>query len=143
MKPGLAPGDRHVHRMKVLPSHLVPALFAESAPFADMPAVFATAQMVGLMEWACIEQMRPYYEDNEHSVGVHIDVDHSAATLPGQLVTIETEVESVEGRFIWFKVVAHDGIDQIGAGRHRRALIDGAKFMDRLADKRAAIGLGD
>lgn len=143
MKPGLQPGDRHVHRMNVQNSHLVPALFAESNAFTDMPSVFATAQMVGLMEWACVEQLRPFYNEGEQSVGVHIDVDHSAATLPGQLVTIETEVESVEGRYIWFKVVAHDGIDQIGAGRHRRALIDSAKFMDRLAGKRAAIGLGD
>lgn len=141
MKPGIKPGDRAVHRMTVQPAHLVPALFAESAPFADMPPVFATAQMVALMEWACVEQLRPHYDDGEHSVGIHVDVDHTAPTLPGQLVTVETEVESVEGRFLWFRVVAHDGIDQIGAGRHRRAVIDSAKFMDRLADKRFAAGL--
>ena len=141
MKPGLNPGDRSLLRMSVRDSHLVPQLFPESGPFADLPPVFATAQMIALMEWACLEQMLPYQDEGEVSVGVHVDVDHTAATLSGQLVTVETEVESVEGRFIWFKVVAHDGIDQIGAGRHRRAVIDKTKFMERLADKGVAAGL--
>ena len=141
MKPGLKPGDRFQHQMQVLPSHLVPALFAEADAFPDMPQVFATAQMIGLMEWTCVEQLRPFYDAGEHSVGIHVDVDHSAPTLPGQTVTVEAEVEQVEGRFIWFRVRAHDGIDQIGAGRHRRAVIDSAKFNERLQAKRAAAGL--
>ena len=145
MKPGLERGMRGRHAMVVGPSHLVPALFAEAdggrGAFPEMPAVFATAQMVGLMEWACIEQLRPFYEDGEDSLGIHVDFDHAAPTLPGQTVTVETEVKSVEGRFVWFRVEAHDGIDRIGGGRHRRAVIDGATFARRLAAKRAAAGL--
>ena len=139
MTPGLIPGARARHAMAVRDSHLVPALFPEAAPFADMPAVFATAQMVALMEWACVEQMRPFYGPGEHSVGVHVDVDHIAPTLPGQTVTVETQVESVEGRFVWFQVEAHDGLSVIGRGRHRRALVDGAKFHDRLEARRASL----
>lgn len=141
MKPGLAPGARARFSMTVEPTHLVPALFAEQnggrGAFADMPAVFATANMVALMEWACVEQLRPYYEDGEDSVGVHVDVDHSAPTLPGQTVSVDTEVESVDGRFVWFRVRAEDGLDVIGQGRHRRAVIDRSKFDDRLAAKAA------
>ncbi|WP_114348745.1 thioesterase family protein [Paracoccus lutimaris] len=127
--------------MQVQPGDTVPALFGDRDAFLDMPAVFATANMVGLMEWACVEQMRPYYEEGEGSLGVHVDVDHTAPTLPGQVVTVETEVEEVDGRFIWFKVTAHDGVDQIGAGRHRRAVIRNEKFNDRLDVKRAQAGL--
>ena len=119
----------------------VPALFADRNAFPEMPVVFATAKMVGLMEWACVEQLRPYYEEGEGSLGVHVDVDHTAPTLPGQVVTVETEVEEVDGRFIWFRVTAHDGIDQIGTGRHRRAVIRNEKFNDRLDAKRAQTGL--
>lgn len=143
MKPGLSVGDRSSHRMVVGESHIVPRLFPEqnggAGAFPDMPPVFATANMVALIEWACVEQLRPYYDDGEDSVGVHVDVDHTAPTLPGQTVTVETEVESVEGRFVWFRVRAHDGLDVIGQGRHRRAVIEGAKFAGRLADKAARV----
>ncbi|HRO14505.1 MAG TPA: thioesterase family protein [Paracoccus sp. (in: a-proteobacteria)] len=143
MKPGLIPGAAASHAMTVGPTHLVPALFAEAnegaGAFPDMPAVLATAQMVGLMEWACVEMLRPYYEDGEDSVGIHVDVDHSAPTLPGQTVTVDAQVESVDGRFVWFNVRAHDGVEVIGQGRHRRAVIDRAKFADRLADKAARV----
>lgn len=145
MKPGLTVGARGRHAMTVGPSHLVPALFAEAdggrGAFPDMPAVFATAQMVGLMEWACVEQLRPFYEAGEDSLGIHVDFDHAAPTLPGQTVTVETEVEAIDGRFVWFRVEAHDGVERIGGGRHRRAVIDAAKFAQRLAAKRTAAGL--
>ncbi len=141
MKPGLKPGDRASFSMEVQPGDTVRALYSDRGAFPDMPAVFATAKMIGLMEWACVAQIRPYYEAGEDSLGVHVDVDHTAPTLPGQVVTVETEIEEIDGRFIWFKVVAHDGIDQIGAGRHRRAVIQTAKFNDRLSAKRAKAGL--
>ena len=141
MKPGLKSGDRARFSMTVQPGDTVPALFADRNAFPEMPVVFATAKMVGLMEWACVEQLRPYYEEGEGSLGVHVDVDHTAPTLPGQVVTVETEVEEVDGRFIWFRVTAHDGIDKIGTGRHRRAVIRNEKFNDRLDAKRAQTGL--
>lgn len=141
MKPGLKSGDRARFSMMVRPGDTVSALFADRNAFPEMPDVFATAKMVGLMEWACVEQLRPYYDADEGSLGIHVDIDHTAPTLPGQVVTVETEVEQVDGRFIWFRVVAHDGIDQIGAGRHRRAVIRNEKFNDRLAAKRAQAGL--
>ena len=141
MKPGLKSGDCARFSMKVQPGDTVPALFSDRNAFPEMPVVFATAKMVGLMEWACVEQLRPYYEEGEGSLGVHVDVDHTAPTLPGQVVTVETEVEEVDGRFIWFRVTAHDGIDQIGTGRHRRAVIRNEKFNDRLDVKRAQAGL--
>ena len=141
MKPGLKSGDCARFSMKVQPGDTVPALFSDRNAFPEMPVVFATAKMVGLMEWACVEQLRPYYEEGEGSLGVHVDVDHTAPTLPGQVVTVETEVEEIDGRFIWFRVTAHDGIDQIGTGRHRRAVIRNEKFNDRLSAKRAQTGL--
>ena len=141
MKPGLKSGDCARFSMKVQPGDTVPALFSDRNAFPEMPVVFATAKMVGLMEWACVEQLRPYYEEGEGSLGVHVDVDHTAPTRPGQVVTVETEVEEVDGRFIWFRVTAHDGIDQIGTGRHRRAVIRNEKFNDRLDAKRAQTGL--
>lgn len=140
MRPGLTVGAKGRHAWRVTEGELVPALFGGTA-FPDMPSVFATAQMVALMEWACVEQLRPFYDEGEDSLGIHVDVDHGAPTLSGQTVTVETEVEEIEGRLVWFRVRAHDGVDVIGQGRHRRALINAAKFNDRLTAKRVAAGL--
>ena len=69
----------------------VPHLYPEVADFQAMPHVFATGFMVGLMEWACLELLKPYLDAGEGSLGIHIDVSHVAATLPGQTVTVDAE----------------------------------------------------
>ena len=141
MKDGLKIGAKATHRFTVEGRHTVRALFSEEAAFPAMPAVFATAYMTGLMEWACVELIKPFYEGHEDSLGIHVDFSHLAPTLPGQVVTVEAEVTGIEGRKLEFRVSAHDGIDLIGEGRHARALIDTEKFANRLAAKRAAAGL--
>lgn len=141
MKPGLTIGATVDHRMVVTPHHTVRALFADEGAFPTMPAVFATAYMTGLMEWACVQLIKPFYEDGEDSLGTHVDFSHVAPTLPGQTVTVTATVEAIDGRKIWFTVRAHDGVDMIGEGRHQRALIVTERFNERLAAKRAAAGL--
>ncbi len=135
MKPGLAIGDRGGFSHRIAASHTVPALFPEAAKFQDMPGVFATGYMVGLMEWACIEQLSPFYDEGEGSLGTHVDVSHLAATPPGLTVTVETEVIGIEGRFVWFRVRAHDGVDLIGEGRHQRAVVRWEKFVPKAMAK--------
>ncbi|MDO5622518.1 MAG: thioesterase family protein [Paracoccus sp. (in: a-proteobacteria)] len=142
MKPGLEIGATHQHRMTVLPNHTVRALFSEVGAFPDMPEVMATAYYTGLMEWACVELIKPFYEAGEQSLGTHVDFSHVAPTLPGQEVTVTARLEENDGKFLWFTVSAHDGVDLIGQGRHQRALIRDDRFNDRLAKKRAAAGLG-
>ena len=131
----LAAGDRATFRHAVTEAHTVPRLLPEAAAFAAMPAVLATGTMVGLMEWACIEQLAPHLGAGQGSLGTHVDVSHVAATPPGLTLEIETEVEAVEGRSVWFRVRAHDGIDTIGEGRHRRAIVDWDRFAPKVAAK--------
>jgi fluoroacetyl-CoA thioesterase len=133
--PGLSIGDRAAFSHVIGTQHTVPALFPEAALFQDMPGVFATGYMVGLMEWACVEQLAPYYEVGEGSLGTHVDVSHVAPTPPGLTVTVETEVTALEGRFVWFRVRAHDGVDMIGEGRHQRAVVRWEKFVPKALAK--------
>ena len=77
-----------------------------------MPAVFATGFMVGLMEWTCMQLLAPHLDPGEGSLGVHIDVSHTAATPPGLTVTVDAECVAVDGPRITFMVKAHDGIDR-------------------------------
>jgi len=86
MKDTLQNGLTFTHRYQVPQNKTVPYVFEESDLFQDMPPVFATAFMVGLMEWACMEALRPYMDDGEISLGTNICVTHSAATPPGMQV---------------------------------------------------------
>ncbi len=137
MKSTLKPGLTHCFVYRVPENKTVPDLYPEVADFQTMPRVFATGYMVGLMEWACMQLMAPHLDAGEGSLGVHIDVNHTAATPPGFTVTVDVECTEVAGRKVAFNVVAHDGVDQIGAGRHERFVVDLAKFNARTAEKAA------
>jgi fluoroacetyl-CoA thioesterase len=104
-----------------------------------MPEVFATAYMVGLIEWACLEAMRPHLDPGEQSVGTDIRVSHTAATPPGFNVRVEVVVEKVEGRKISFRVAVQDGIDSISSGTHERFVIDRKRFLEKV-EKKAQLG---
>jgi fluoroacetyl-CoA thioesterase len=137
MKEGLQPGLEHELRFTVPESKTVPALYPESASFREMPQVFATGFMVGLLEWCCLELVKPYLDwPREQTVGTHVDVSHVAATPPGLTVTVKARLEEVDGRRLVFSVSAHDGIEPIGGGRHERFVIDAARFNARMAGKR-------
>jgi fluoroacetyl-CoA thioesterase len=137
MSPDLKPGLRHVQTIHVGPHLTVPYVSPAFSGFHDMPRVFATAFMVGFVEWACIEALRPYLAASEKTVGTHVNISHMAATPVGLTVTATVELLAVDGRKLTFKVSCHDGVDLIGEGRHERALIDAAKFMDRVQAKTA------
>jgi len=135
MKATLTPGLTHRFSYRVPDNKTVPHLYPEVADFQAMPRVFATGFMVGLMEWACMQLMAPHLDAGEGSLGVHIDVNHTAATPPGFPVTVEVECTEVVGKKVSFKVKAHDGVDQIGAGRHERFVVAWDKFNAGVADK--------
>lgn len=140
MRPGLAGGASHTLRFTVPESKTVPMLYPESPEFAPMPRIFATGYMVGLMEWACMELIRPYLEDGEGSLGIGINVSHVAATPPGLTVSVEARLGTISGRKLRFAVSAHDGLDLIGEGEHERAIVRWDMFGARLADKERRAG---
>jgi fluoroacetyl-CoA thioesterase len=102
---------------------------------STLPPVMATRVMVGMMELAAMGAIRPFLDAGESSVGMSIEVSHTAATPPGHRVRAEAEVTKCEGRRLEFKVSAFDDTEQIGSGTHRRAVIDAAKFNERLKAK--------
>jgi fluoroacetyl-CoA thioesterase len=138
MKPTLKPGLAHEFRYRVPASKTVPALYPESPEFRQMPEVFATGFFVGLLEWACIRLLEPHLDwPAEQTVGVHVDVSHSAATPPGLEVTVKARLVGLEGRRLRFEVEAHDGVDLIGKGTHERFVIDKQRFEAKAREKAA------
>jgi fluoroacetyl-CoA thioesterase len=136
MKSSLQPGLTFEFRFTVPESKTVPHLYPESALFQDMPHVLATGYLVGLMEWACIEALRPHLEwPREQSLGTHVDFSHVAATPPGRTVTIAVRLDRIDGRKLYFTLSAHDGVNLISQGTHERHVIDVARFNARLASR--------
>jgi fluoroacetyl-CoA thioesterase len=135
MKPTLVAGLTHVHRFTVTAGKTVPALYPEAPEFTAMPAVFATGYMVGLFEWACIELIAPHLDPGEGSLGTAVNFTHTAATPPGLTIAVTATLTKVDGRSLDFHVSGHDGLDPIGEGAHRRAVVTWDKFTPRVADK--------
>ncbi|RWI98359.1 MAG: thioesterase [Mesorhizobium sp.] len=140
MTSDLKPGLHHVQTLRVDDSLTVPAMTTAFASFADMPPVFATAFMVGFIEWACVEALRPFLSSHERAVGTHVDVSHVAATPVGMTVTADVELVAVQGRKLRFKVSCSDENGLIGEGFHERAVVDHDKFMARVLAKSGQTG---
>ena len=124
---------------RVSETRTVPNLFPDLEEGAVMPKVLATGYMIGLMEFACIRFINPHIDwPRQQTVGIHINVSHTAATPPGMTVTIKGKLEKVEGRKLSFSLEAFDDQDQISQGTHDRFIIDAEKFNAAVAKKQAA-----
>lgn len=141
MKSTPQPGDTHQLEFVVSRDKTVPNLYPESDEFRRMPEVLATGYLVGLLEWACIEALRPHLEEGEGSVGTAINVNHVAATPPGMKVTVTATCWSATGRSSEWRVEAHDERDLISEGTHSRAVVTWDRFQKKLDEKAAAAGL--
>ena len=133
----LKPGLRHAAAIRVTEAMAVPATGRAFGSAVEMPPVFATTQMIGLMEWTCVAALQPYLAPNQRTVGTKVDMAHLAATPIGMTVTAEVELIEIDRRRLRFKVSCRDEADLIGEGFHERAVVDHDRFMHRLARKTA------
>ncbi len=108
-------------RLTVAPSDLADTLNLE--PGDSFPPVFATSRMVGLMEVAAARILRPHLAEGEASVGVSVDIVHTAATPPGGTVTATAKFVGREGKLFLFEVSAADDAGEVGRGTHKRAVV--------------------
>ncbi|MGH9441157.1 MAG: thioesterase family protein [Thermoanaerobaculia bacterium] len=129
-----APGTRATATLTVGPSDLASAVGLE--PRDEFPGVLATARLVALMEIAASRILRPHLSPGELSVGVSLDIRHSAATPPGATVTATATFVRKEGKFFLFEVVAADEAGEIGSGTHRRAAVASERLLARARSRR-------
>lgn len=97
--------------------------------------VFGTPHMIGHMERTCRNAVLPFLEKGYDTVGTHVNVSHLAATPMGMRVSFRAEVVSVEERRVNFKVEAFDEKDKIGEGTHQRAVVNVARFGQKVQEK--------
>jgi predicted thioesterase len=122
-------------QLVVGPNDLASSLSSEYGD--SFPAVLATARMVALMETAAARALQPLLGPGELSVGVTVDITHSAPTPPGVLVTATARYTGREGKLFVFEITAHDQGGEISRGSHKRAIVE-TERLQRAAAKRNA-----
>ncbi len=111
---------------------------AQSAPRlgSGRAPVFATPAMVALIEAAAVACVDSLLGEDKETLGIHIDVEHIAATPVGLKVTATAELIERDGRKLVFSVAARDEHEVIGRGRHTRVIVDSARFRAKVEAKR-------
>ena len=105
--------------------------------------LYSTPSMVRDVEYTCLRLIQEHLDEGESSVGIHVAVDHLAATPLGQWVDVEVTVSEVDGRKVTLLASVRDAIEQVGRGEHVRVIIDVEKHRTRLQKKLAQLGPGD
>ena len=103
--------------------------------YPNLPDVFATPMLGGLMERVSAELINERLDPGEQSVGISMNLKHTAATPLGMEIIVRTEVTAVEGRKLTFKLEAFDEVEKIGEAVHERFIIVADKFNARVAEK--------
>ncbi|HUT14694.1 MAG TPA: thioesterase family protein [Anaerolineae bacterium] len=98
-------------------------------------SVFATPELVRSMERAAVRAVDHLLPEGYRTVGVHVDVQHLAATPLGMTVRARAELIEVNGRTLAFRVEAFDELEKVGEGLHRRMIINVARFRERVGAK--------
>jgi fluoroacetyl-CoA thioesterase len=101
----------------------------------ELPPVYSTPHMIGLMETAAFQAIQPYCEGDEISVGTAINIQHRAASGIGAHITAEAVLESFDGRFYTFRVTARDDVQEIGQGTVGRAIVSVGKLLEKMKKK--------
>src|ERR1043165_6476576 len=89
----------------------------------DFPPVLATARMVALMEIAASRVLLPLLGPGELSVGVTVDITHTAPTPLGAEVTATARYAGREGKLFLFEVSAADRGGGVGRGWHKAGVV--------------------
>jgi predicted thioesterase len=92
--------------------------------------VLATPRVVAWLEGAAVAALQGLPEEMT-TVGIHISVDHTAATLVGAEVRAQADVTATEGSHIEFAVRAYEGDQIVAKGTHTRVMVDRQRFLTR------------
>lgn len=137
----MAPNDPQATRSLVIglvgqASTLVTDNLTAPAVGSGTIAVYATPALAALIEQAAVAAIESHLAPGEASVGVHLDLSHTAATPPGHTVSATATLTEIDGRKLTFEITAQDGTEPIGKAMHTRVIVDLERFLKKLAGKR-------
>lgn len=138
MKDSLKPGLIVDFTYKVPENKTVPYLFPDIEEGKVMPKVFATGYLLGLFEFSCIKALSPHLDwPKEQTVGIGMNMSHTAATPAGMTITVKGKLENMDGRKLTFSLEAYDDVDKISEATHERFVINAEKFNIAIESKKA------
>jgi fluoroacetyl-CoA thioesterase len=136
MKDSLQPGLTVDFTFKVPENKTVPFLYPEFGEGLVMPKVLATGFLLGLFEFSCIKALNPHLDwPNEQTVGIGMNMTHTAATPEGMTITVKGKLNKIEGRKLTFSLEAFDDMEKVSEATHERFVINAEKFNAALAKK--------
>ncbi|MBT4521296.1 MAG: LysR family transcriptional regulator [Halieaceae bacterium] len=105
----------------------------------DECRVYGTPYLLQDIEILCRDLLLEHSDEGEDSVGTHVQLEHSAATLLGMWVEITVTITEVARRAVTFDFVARDALEQVAAGTHGRFVVDVETTAARLKGKLAKV----
>ena len=115
------------------PQHLASSISSETGD--EFPPVLATARMIALMEVAASRVLLPLLGPGELSVGVTVDINHTAPTPLGAEVTATARYAGREGKLFVFEVSCADKGGEVGRGWHKRAIVSSERLQSGAAKR--------
>ena len=129
----LVPGTLAEARLMVQATDTAKALCL--SPDDDFPEVFSTARMIALMELAAARCMKSLLQPGQLSVGVGVDIKHTAATPVGVEITAKATFLEQQGKLYLFRIEAFDRGGLIGTGQHTRAIVTTERLLSGARDR--------
>lgn len=100
-----------------------------------MPRILCTPWLVWFLEHAARNAVLPLLEPGESTVGVALNLEHTAATPVGAEVVCRARVITADGPLITFQIEAHDEHERICRGTHKLRVIEAARLARKVEGK--------
>lgn len=107
---------------------------AEAVGSGDLP-VLGTPRLLAWCEAATCAALAGSLEPGQTSVGTRVALEHLAASVVGERVSVEATVVYVDGRLVRFHVAATDRSAGrlVGSGEVTRVVVDAERFLGRVS----------
>ena len=100
-----------------------------------MPRILCTPWLVWFLEHAARNAVLPLLEPGESTVGVALNLEHTAATPVGAQVVCRARIITADGPLISFQIEAHDEHERIARGTHKLRVIEAARLARKVEGK--------
>ena len=132
--PSLVPGLSDRRKLVVRPSMLT--------GFVGQPGgldVYSTPSMINDMEYHIRDVVLAHLPDGWDSLGVHVEFEHSAATMLGEEIDVLSTITEVEGKLVKAESIISDRVGELGRGVHHRIVADMTRHQLALSKRAASL----
>jgi fluoroacetyl-CoA thioesterase len=100
-----------------------------------MPRILCTPWLIWFLEHAARNAVLPLLEPGESTVGVVVNIEHTAATPLGAQVVCRARVIYADGPLISFQFEARDEHENIARSTHKLRVIEAARLARKVQRK--------